>query len=246
MTDRETVCCSGVRDSGVKSLSVLEGDSVTLLSGVPEIQRDDVIRWRFEHRKSPVAEINKTAEIFNTFDGPDGRFRDRLKLDHQTGSLTITNTITTDSGLYEVEISSSSKHTIHKTFTVTVSGEIKTVLVIEGDSVTLHTDTEKMDKEGVFGDIANISEGRFSAYGGPGGKFRDILKNVTARPITNGEKPKSIKSVSSNIKHINTVNENIIITEITTYVLSCSFVILFKQNLIHICYVLAKCNLSKC
>uniref|UniRef100_A0A8C1Z200 Immunoglobulin domain-containing protein n=1 Tax=Cyprinus carpio TaxID=7962 RepID=A0A8C1Z200_CYPCA len=209
MTDRETVCCSGVRDSGVKSLSVLEGDSVTLNTDVPEIQRDDVIRWRFEQQESPVAEINRTSEIFNTYDGPDERFRDRLKLDHQTGSLIITNTRTTDSGLYEVEISSSSKHTIHKSFTVTVSAEIKTVLVIEGDSVTLHTDTEKMDKEGVFGDIANISEGRFSAYGGPDGKFRDILKNVTARPITNGEKPKSIKSVSSNIKHINTVNENI-------------------------------------
>ncbi|XP_059424652.1 uncharacterized protein LOC132159055 isoform X2 [Carassius carassius] len=185
-TSEKTFSVICLRDSGVKSLSVLEGDSVTLLSGVPEIQRVDMIGWRFEQQESPLAEINRTAEIFNTYDNVlDGRFRDRLKLDHQTGSLTITNTRTTDSGLYQLEISSS-KHTIHKTFTVTVSGEIKTVLVIEGDSVTLCTDTEKVDEERVFGDIANISEGRFSAYGGPDGKFRDILNNVTARPISNG------------------------------------------------------------
>ncbi len=42
------------------------------------------------------------------------------------------------------------------------------------------------------------------------------------------------------IQKINTVSENIIITEITMKVLSCCFVILLKQNLIHIYYVLAK------
>ncbi|KAF4097286.1 hypothetical protein G5714_021294 [Onychostoma macrolepis] len=88
-------------------------------------------------------------------------------------------TETNHSGRYEVEISS--KHTIHKSFNVTV-GEIKTVLVIEGDSVTLRTDTEKMDEERMFGDIANFSEGRFSAYGGPDGKLKNTLNNVTERP----------------------------------------------------------------
>ncbi len=105
----------------------MEGDSVPLRTDLTEIQRDDVIRWRFGQQKSLVAEINRTAGIFNTYDDVlDGRFRDRLKLDHQTGSLTITDTRTTDSGLYEAEISSTrSKHTIHHTqsFSVTVRGE---------------------------------------------------------------------------------------------------------------------------
>uniref|UniRef100_A0A671PQQ9 Ig-like domain-containing protein n=1 Tax=Sinocyclocheilus anshuiensis TaxID=1608454 RepID=A0A671PQQ9_9TELE len=52
---------------------------------------DDLILWRFGH------------------DSPDGRFRDGLELDHQTGSLTITNTRTTDFGLYEVKISHSTR-----------------------------------------------------------------------------------------------------------------------------------------
>ncbi|KAL0161519.1 hypothetical protein M9458_045244, partial [Cirrhinus mrigala] len=79
-------------DTGAKSLSVKVGDSVTLYTDVPEIQKYDAIR-----------------------------FRDRLQLDQQTGSLTIIKTETNHSGRYEVEISSS-KHTIHKTFNVTVSG----------------------------------------------------------------------------------------------------------------------------
>lgn len=67
------------------------------------------------------------------------------------------------------------------------TGEINTVLVIEGDSVTLRTDTEKMDEERIFGDIANFFEGRFSAYSGPDGKFKDRQNNVTDKPITEGE-----------------------------------------------------------
>ncbi len=120
MTDRETVCVcsSGVRDTGVNPVSVMEGGSVTLHTDVPEIERYDVIRWRFGQQTSPVAEINRTAGIFNTSDGPDGIFRDRLTLNNQTGSLTINTTETNHSGHYEVEISS--KHTIHKSFSVTV------------------------------------------------------------------------------------------------------------------------------
>lgn len=44
-----------------------------------------------------------------------------------------------------------------------------------------------MDEERLFGDIANFSEGRFSAYGGPDGKLKDRQNNVTDRPITDGE-----------------------------------------------------------
>jgi len=85
----------------VKSVSVMEGDSITLNTDT-ELQTDDVIQWRFGSEKSPIATINKGTGIFSTSDGPDGRFRDRLKLDHQTGSLTIMNTRTTDSGDYQI------------------------------------------------------------------------------------------------------------------------------------------------
>uniref|UniRef100_A0A8C1TE96 Ig-like domain-containing protein n=1 Tax=Cyprinus carpio TaxID=7962 RepID=A0A8C1TE96_CYPCA len=102
----------------VKSVSVTEGDSVTLKSGVIELQKEDLIIWTFGRPETRIAEINKEDCIFSTYDGPDGRFRDRLKLHHQTGSLTITNTRTTHSGLYQVIISSRRKITY--SFNVTV------------------------------------------------------------------------------------------------------------------------------
>ncbi len=107
----------------VKSVLVMEGDSVSLESGLTQIQTYDLIMWTFGLPLTRIAEISKEDGIFSTFDdGPDGRFRDRLKADHQTGSLTITNTRTTDSGLYQVYIRSRTKQITYR-FNVTVSGE---------------------------------------------------------------------------------------------------------------------------
>ncbi len=103
----------------VKSVSVKEGDSVTLKI-VTETQTGDKIEWKFRTNVNLIARIKGNTSYI--FDGPDGIFRDRLKLDHQTGSLTITNTRTTDSGLYEAEISRSSSEDKHR-FNVTVYGE---------------------------------------------------------------------------------------------------------------------------
>jgi len=103
-------------------LFVKEGVTVTLESAVTELHRDDLVQWRFEH-EDVLAKINKTSGIFSTFDDvPDGRFRDRLKLDNQTGSLTITHTTTTDSGLYHLEITSD-RHFIFRKFVLFVCGE---------------------------------------------------------------------------------------------------------------------------
>ncbi len=120
------VCVSDVsvaEREEMKRKSVKKGDSVTLDPG--EIKNlNGLMTWYF--KDILIAEItgdpNKTCTDGQCED-PDGRFRDRLKLDHQTGSLTITNTRTTDSGDYKLQINSSSRISIIKIFSVIVTGE---------------------------------------------------------------------------------------------------------------------------
>ncbi len=100
---------------------MMEGDSVTLHTGVTEIREDDDIMWIFGAEKYQIAKMKKRKLIFNTSDGPDERFRDRLKLDHQTGSLTIINITIQHDGVYQLEIAGAKKTS--KTFSVSVYGE---------------------------------------------------------------------------------------------------------------------------
>ncbi len=104
----------------VESVSVLEGDSVTLDSGFTEMMGDDLIRWRFGSENTLIAQINVMAGSMTVYDDVhDERFRDRLKLDHQTGSLIITNTRTEHTGLYKLQI-----HSVSKSFSLSVYGEL--------------------------------------------------------------------------------------------------------------------------
>ncbi len=117
------VCVSGVSASEQDEKSVVEeGKSVTL---DPDLVRqpNEVMRWYFDGIL--IAEITGYQSKICTDDQCKERFRDRLKLDHQTGSLTITNTRTRDSGLYQLQISRSlhrsNSATSVKSFGVTIS-----------------------------------------------------------------------------------------------------------------------------
>ncbi|KAK2906685.1 hypothetical protein Q8A67_005670 [Cirrhinus molitorella] len=136
---------SGVNTDDV-SVSVMEGDSVTLNTSV-KINLQEKIRWYFNG--SRIAEItgdlSKMCADVQCNEGTE-RFRGRLELNNQTGSLTITNTRTTDSGKYQLKIISRNNSNSGKTFRVTFSGvsdvgpDVVSVFVMEGDSVTLNTE----------------------------------------------------------------------------------------------------------
>uniref|UniRef100_A0A8C2EYG5 Ig-like domain-containing protein n=1 Tax=Cyprinus carpio TaxID=7962 RepID=A0A8C2EYG5_CYPCA len=109
----------------VESVSVLEGDSVTLHSGVTEMMDDDLILWRFGSENTLIAQINVMASSISVFDDVlDERFRDRLKVDHQTGSLIITNTRTEHTGLYQLQT-----NTVSKSFSLTVYARLSVPVI---------------------------------------------------------------------------------------------------------------------
>ncbi len=109
----------------VESVSVLEGDSVTLNSGLTEMMGDDLIRWRFGSENTVIAQINVMVGRITVYDDVlDERFRDRLKLDDQTGSLIITNTRTEHTGLYKLQTNS-----VSKSFSLSVYGELNIVFI---------------------------------------------------------------------------------------------------------------------
>lgn len=104
---------------GVKSVSVTEGNSVTLHTDT-DIHTDDLILWRFGDKGILLANIDvETNEASINVD--DERFRERLQL-NQTGSLTITNARTEHAGLYEVQIRGRESS---QQFLVSVSGEFQ-------------------------------------------------------------------------------------------------------------------------
>lgn len=94
--------------------SVMEGDSVSLNLDLTQIQRLDLLLWRFGDKGSTIAQIDGNEISYEDYEV----FRDRLELD-QTGSLIITNTRSTDSGFYTVKISSRTQ-TVYKRFSVSV------------------------------------------------------------------------------------------------------------------------------
>ncbi|XP_026054658.1 uncharacterized protein LOC113040569 [Carassius auratus] len=128
------VFCSSV--SEVKLL-VIVGESVTLNTGFTEIKWFDRIQWWFENNM--IAGINVTTGSMTVYDNVlDGRFRDRLKLDSRTGSLTITNITKKHAGDYTVTTSEPVMIIIRLTVTECVC-DAEEISVTEGDSVTLNT-----------------------------------------------------------------------------------------------------------
>ncbi|KAK7126559.1 hypothetical protein R3I94_017904 [Phoxinus phoxinus] len=142
----------GVFGDDVKvSLSVMEGDSVTLKhhTAIPEDASAD---WCFGDE---IIAIKETGGSFSTSKGDKVGFKDRLNVDKQNGSLTITNITTKDTRDYKLKISGKAVPTT-EIFSVTVTDAMKSLSVTVGDTVTLHTGVTDIQKDDLiqwkFGD----------------------------------------------------------------------------------------------
>ncbi|XP_052445051.1 uncharacterized protein LOC127986827 isoform X2 [Carassius gibelio] len=169
-------CVFGVEADEV-SVSVMVGDSVTLHTDVTGGPKGSDIIWKFGDEI--IARMNAADATPSTVDGPGATFKDRLKLDRETGSLTITDIRTEHIGNYSVDIRGI--NATLKKFQVTVHDVVKRVPLMEGDSVTLHTGVTQIQGSDQivwkFGDLGTI----ITNLNGPDdAKWRNIhLKDQT-------------------------------------------------------------------
>ncbi|XP_073701010.1 uncharacterized protein [Garra rufa] len=153
---------AGVFGDGLKSVSVMEGDSVTLNSGLTEIIDEDLILWRFGAKNTLIAQINVMAgSITINDDVLDGRFRDRLKLDHQTGSLTITNITTQHAGLYKLLTNS-----VSKDFSLTVYARLPVPVISKDTSQCTSSSSSSSSYCSLLCSVLNVSNVTLSWYKG--------------------------------------------------------------------------------
>ncbi|XP_051981168.1 uncharacterized protein LOC127642569 isoform X2 [Xyrauchen texanus] len=137
-------------EAGVSGTDVIkkvkEGESVSLDSGVTE-KLNYWITWYFNGIRIAQTNGNPSEACTDVqCDTVYERLRERLELNHQTGSLTIINTRITDTGEYQLEITSSSisrrrsigfSFSSRKTFSVTVINSGPSSGVIAGISVVV-------------------------------------------------------------------------------------------------------------
>ncbi|XP_050951567.1 uncharacterized protein LOC127154202 [Labeo rohita] len=150
----------------------MEGDSVTLHTDTDIQGNDAVIEWMFgaENPDIVIAEINRAANINNV---NNERFRDRVKMDSKTGSLTITNIRTTDSGIYKVEIFST--YSLDRTFSVTVCALLPVPVIIRNTSqCSSSSGSSSVSKCSLLCSVVNVSDVTLSWY-----KGNSLISNIS-------------------------------------------------------------------
>ncbi|XP_073717884.1 uncharacterized protein [Misgurnus anguillicaudatus] len=179
-----------------EKMTVVAGHRAVLQAGVKELKKDVKIEWRFGQDtemkypvimwpwRSPGTLIAKRdKEDFNTYNGPDERFKYKLSLDPETGDLIINDVSNKHFGVYQLKITSGGK-TSYKRFKVFVTGTTK-LTVYEGDSVRLETKVTAIQRDDVIKwtyqsedcVIAEINHANniLSTYDGDYDLFRDRL-----------------------------------------------------------------------
>ncbi|XP_050957955.1 SLAM family member 9-like [Labeo rohita] len=157
-----------------ESVSVIEGDSLTLHSEITE-REDSRIVWTFGTETSPIVNIKTNNQIFSIFNVPNGRFRDRLKLDNHTGSLTITNITTEHAGLYKLQIIGPRKSS--KKFNVSVYACLP-VTVISSNSSQCSPSSSQQNCP-LLCSVVNVSDVTLSWY-----KGNSLLSSISVSDLS--------------------------------------------------------------
>ncbi|XP_073700739.1 CD48 antigen-like [Garra rufa] len=165
---------NGVFGVETEEVLVMEGNPVKLPTGV-EKQKDDMIVWYYGPEKTLVAQINGKAS--NTIIGD--RVAGRVQLDSQTGSLTITNIRTTDSGLYNLKITNNNRVS-YKRFRVSVYDHLPIPVIIRNSSqCSSSSESSSVSKCSLLCSVVNVSDATLSWY-----KGNSLISSISASDLS--------------------------------------------------------------
>ncbi|XP_043078741.1 CD48 antigen-like [Puntigrus tetrazona] len=160
-------------------ISVTEGESVTLNTGVTELHKDDKILWSFILNSSEIGLAAIFNQILSIYDDKENneRFRGRLQLDEQTGSLTITNINRLHSGLYKLTIISGVIK--HKSFSTEVYGILPVPVIIRDSLINLSTSGSSVSRCSLLCSVVNVSHVTLSWY-----KGNSLLSSISVSDLS--------------------------------------------------------------
>ncbi|XP_056304460.1 CD48 antigen-like [Danio aesculapii] len=156
-----------------ESVSVTDGDSVTLHTGLNKLMGDDVIKWRFGAENTLLTKINVMTKRLDIYDNViDGRFIDRLKMDYQTASLTITNIRPEHAGVYKLQTNS-----VSKSFSITVYPHLPVPVLIRDCSSS--SSSSSVQYCSVVCSVVNVSAVSLSWY-----KGNSLLSSISVSDLS--------------------------------------------------------------
>nr|XP_055074155.1 SLAM family member 6-like [Misgurnus anguillicaudatus] len=141
----------------------MEGDSVTLHTDNPQIQRNDQILWMFGPKETRIAEIYKQG--IDMFDSNKTFGHMRLLLNSQTGSLTIRNIRTEHTGLYKLQIRSDRGNS-DKRFSVNVYAPLPVPVIIRDSSQCSSSSSSSSLNCSLLCSVSNVTDVSLSWYKG--------------------------------------------------------------------------------
>ncbi|KTF72050.1 hypothetical protein cypCar_00046041, partial [Cyprinus carpio] len=118
-----------------EEISVTEGDSVTLNTDLTEISENDRLSWEYKIDMAVIPAFKRpfqTIRILST--DPFKKLGDGLKLDNQTGSLTIINITTERAGIYTLDYWISGGNWSSKAFRVSVYARLPVPVISSNSS----------------------------------------------------------------------------------------------------------------
>nr|AAI53990.1 Zgc:171601 protein [Danio rerio] len=158
---------------------VHDGDSVTLQSALTNVQKYERVLWTFGPDSTRIAQINNAINKISVYNEVlNGKFRGKLSLDAQTGSLTIANATSQHAGLYELN-TVGGNDVLSKQFRVIILAHLPAPVLMRNSSQCSSSSSSSVQYCSVLCSVVNVSAVSLSWY-----KGNSVLSSISVSDLS--------------------------------------------------------------